>query len=186
MLVWPYLHGILALIFPGRNRANLDKALQAQSLLVSHSFWMDLPLKKKTKQNNTAFTQHNSTIICDLSDEVIFWKENYIPKDHSWFMFLLKTSMLMKWELLTLLSVVWLECYHMHIHFNCKVVTEMKYSVWTNLNVFILVVKNSKVNSHFLLKDFYLLLENFIQHIMCLTKPPFYSPLQILQMQWHL
>lgn len=61
-----------------------------------------------------------------------------------------------------------------------KVVTEMKYSVWTNLNVFILVVKNSKVNSHFLLKDFYLLLENFIQHIMCLTKPPFYSPLQIL------
>ena len=45
----PYLHWILALTFPGKNRANLDKTSQAQSLSISHSFWMDLPLKKESR-----------------------------------------------------------------------------------------------------------------------------------------
>ena len=83
----PYLHWILALTFPGKNRANLDKTSQAQSLSISHSFWMDLPLKKESK---ITFTQHNNysssaTSVFTLTlERQIFFNELYNTKITIW------------------------------------------------------------------------------------------------------
>lgn len=82
----PYLHWILALTFPGKNRANLDKTSQAQSLSISHSFWMDLPLKKESR---ITFTQHNysssATSVFTLTlERQIFFNELYNTKVTIW------------------------------------------------------------------------------------------------------
>ena len=83
----PYLHWILALTFPGKNRANLDKTSQAQSLSISDSFLMDLPLKKESK---ITFTQHNNYSLSATSvftltlERQIFFNELYNTKITIW------------------------------------------------------------------------------------------------------
>ena len=84
----PYLHWILALTFPGKNRANLDKTSQAQSLSISHSFWMDLPLKKESRITfplpSITYSSSATSVYTLTLERQIFFNELYNTKVTIW------------------------------------------------------------------------------------------------------